>query len=196
MGANFNLKQENNPFPYGDVYNIIHRPILYQNIGRRPTTEPFVSFRATVATQSHFLGTWVFVTNFSYNRIASDFAEQSYILTLTHTFSPKWSVYMENQGIYSDIYADQIYRSGAAYLLTDDIQIEASLGANTKDSPSLFSINAGISYRLDFHKDKLIGGSESDGSKKALKKERKKLEKQAKKASKSQRKARRRSRKN
>ena len=196
IGANFNLKQENNPFPYGDVFDVIHRPILYQNLTGRGIREPLISYRATLATQSHFLGTWVFVTNFSYNRIASDFSELGYILTLTHTFSPKWSVYMENQGIYSDIYVDQIFRTGAAYLLTDDIQIEGSLGANTKDSPSLFSVNAGISYRLDFHKDKLSGGSNSDGSEKAQKKERKRLEKQAKKATKSQRKARRKARKN
>ena len=69
---------------------------------------------------------------------------------------------MENQGIYSEVYVDQIFRTGAAFLLTDDIQIEGSIGANTKDSPSLFSMNAGISYRLDFHKDKDKAGIQSE----------------------------------
>ena len=197
IGANFNPKLNDQSFPYGDVFNIIHRPILYQNIGGMGIIEPLLSYRATLATQSHFLGTWVFVTNFSYDRIASNFPEQSYILTLTHTFSPKWSVYMENQGIYSEVYVDQIFRTGAAFLLTDDIQIEGSIGANTKDSPSLFSMNAGISYRLDFHKDKDKAGIQSEKDrKKAIKKERKGLDKQAKKASKSQRKAQRKARKN
>ena len=60
---------------------------------------------------------------------------------------------METQGYSSERYTDQIFRTGAAYLLTDDIQLEATIGANTKDTPSLFFINAGVSYRLDFHRD-------------------------------------------
>jgi hypothetical protein len=196
LGANFNIDGDENPYPYGDVFDLIHRPIFFQNIFGRGIKESFVSYRGTVATQSHFLGTWVFVTNFSYNRIATDYPEISYILTLTHTFNPVWSVYIENQGFSSDVYTDQIFRTGAAYLLTDDIQIEGTIGVNTKDTPSLFSINAGISYRLDFHRDKEKAIKDSKDVEKALKKERKALEKQAKKAGKSQRKARRRARKN
>mgnify|MGYP001227182721 FL=1 len=121
IGVNFNLDQDNNPFPYGDIFDIIHRPLFFQNLFGRGIKEPLLSYRATLATQSHFLGTWVFVTNFSYDRIKTDFTELSYILTLTHSFSPKWSVYMETHGISSDIYVDQIFRTGAAFLFTDDI---------------------------------------------------------------------------
>lgn len=194
-GANFNLDEETKLAPYDDLFNIIHRPYLYQNLGDRGSVEPFLSYRGTVATQSHFLGTWVFVTNFSYNRIASDFPEFAYILTLTHTFSPKWSVYMETHSVSSDVYVDQILRTGGAYLLTDDIQIEGTMAINTKDSPSLFSINAGVSYRLDFHKD-LNNPTDAKESNKALKKELKDQGKQFRKAEKAQKKARRRAKKN
>lgn len=192
VGANLNIEQNTNAYPYGDVFNLLYRPIFYQNLRISTESEPIVNFRATIATQSHFMGTWVFVTNFSYNRITTDFAETSYILTLTHTFSPKWSIYLENQGIYSKIYKDQIYRTGAAYLLTDDIQIESTIGSNFKDTPSLFSINAGISYRLDFHKDKPIL---TEKDKESIK-ENKKIKKSIREGKKRDKKARRRVRKN
>ncbi|MCB0428031.1 MAG: transporter, partial [Mangrovimonas sp.] len=31
---------------------------------------------------------------------------------------------------------------------------DTALTFNTKDTPSVFSVNFGVSYRLDFHKDK------------------------------------------
>jgi hypothetical protein len=197
LGANFNFKEADNTYPYGDIFNNLHRPGFFLNINRRGIVEPLISYRGTLATQSHFLGTWVFVTNLTYNRITSDYEEQSYILTLTHTFSPKWSVYLENHGTYSDIYSDQILRTGAAYLLNDDIQIEGTIGSNIKDSPSFFSFNAGISYRLDFHKDKNPEAiKEAKAADKTMKKEQRKLEKGARKATKSQKKGQRRARKN
>ena len=117
----------------------------------------------------------------------------NYILTLTHTINPLWSVYLETQGYASDIYTDQIFRTGAAYLLTDDIQLEATIGANTKDTPSLFFMNAGVSYRLDFHKDI---DPEQKAEEKALRKEEKSMKKGAKKAEKANRKRDRRAKRN
>lgn len=128
-------------------------PFFIKTLDYAPPEEPIASGRATLATQSHLFGTWVFVTNFTYNRMFTENPETNYILTLTHTLNPLWSVYLETQGISSNVYVDQIFRLGAAYLFTDDIQIEATLGANSKETPSLFFVNAGVSYRLDFHKD-------------------------------------------
>ena len=192
LGANAILKNDN-PYPYGDVFGNLSNPIFYGNLGRGPEGEPLVSGRATIATQSHFLGTWVFVTNFTYNRILTDFPDTNYILTLTHTINPLWSVYLETQGYSSERYKDQIFRTGAAYLLTDDIQLEATIGANTKDTPSLFFINAGVSYRLDFHRD--IDPAKK-AEEKALRKEEKSLKKGAKKAEKANKKRDRRAKRN
>ena len=69
------------------------------------------------------------------------------------------------------------------------------MAINTKDSPSLFSINAGVSYRLDFHKDN-NNPTDAKESNKALKKELKDQGKQFRKAEKAQKKARRRAKKN
>lgn len=192
LGANLSIKQEA-PYAFGDVYTNLFRPILYGNLNGKPDKEPIASGRATLATQSHFFGTWVFVTNFSYNRILSLYPEMNYILTLTHTINPLWSVYAETQGYASERYVDQLFRLGGAYLLTDDIQLEATLGANSKDTPSIFFINLGVSYRLDFHID--INPAKK-AEERALRKEEKNLKKGAKKAAKQSKKRDRRARRN
>ncbi len=100
---------------------------------------------------------------------------------------------METQGYSSERYVDQLFRLGGAYLLTDDIQLEATVGANTKDTPSLFFINFGASYRLDFHKDI---DPRKKAEEKALRKEEKSMKKGAKKAAKQSKKRDRRARRN
>ena len=151
LGGNFILEKEN-PYPYGNVFDEL-RPTLFFGIPRDDSIEPSFTGKGILATQSHFFGRWVFITNFIYNKISSDFPEFSYILTLTHTINEKWSTYIETQNISSDLYKDQIFRTGAAYLFNNDLQFEATFGANTKNSPSMIFFNLGASYRLDFHKD-------------------------------------------
>ena len=183
-GGNFILGK-NNPYPFGDVYDILYRPIFFQNLNLPTEREPRFSLRSVLATQSHFLGTWVFVTNFIYERYLTNHPEKSYILTLTHNLHPLWSVYIENQGIFGDRYKDLIFRMGAAYLLTDDIQAEGSFGLSAKTNPSSVFINLGVSYRLDFHKE-YVSGAEIEF--KEAKKQERELKKTMKKSNKAERK--------
>lgn len=183
-GGNF-IIGNNHPYPFGDVFDILYRPIFYQNLNLSTEKEPFVSLRAVLATQSHFLRTWVFVTNFIFDRYLTEQTAKSYILTLTHTFHPLWSVYIENEGLFSTRYNDQIFRTGIAYLFSDDIQIEGSIGVNTRTSPSALFLNLGVSYRLNFHKD-FISAAEIEY--KESKKEEKELKKTMKKNNKAERK--------
>ena len=187
LTAGANLILGKNHYPFGDMFDALYRPIFFQNLGLSPEKEPQLSLKGIIATQSHFLGTWVFVTNFIYNRYLTNYHEKSYILTLTHTFHPLWSIYIENQGVYGDRYDDLIFRTGAAYLFTDDIQIESSFGINTNSNPSSVFINLGISYRLDFHKNFIsaeeIQYKESIKEEKELKKTMKKNKKAEKKRS-------------
>lgn len=190
IGGNLILEKENS-FPYGNVFDEL-RPPLFFGIPREDSMEPSITGKATLATQSHFFGRWVFVTNFIYNRISSQFPEFSYILTLTHTINKKWSAYIETQDFSSDLYKDQIFRAGAAYLFNDDLQFEATLGSNTKNSPSIFFFNLGASYRLDFHKDV---DPEAKIEEKLMKKEEKMYMKGAKKAQKADKKRNKKARK-
>lgn len=113
-----------------------------------------ISYRGGLITQNNFYGGWVFITNFIMDRIGSDQTDFHYILTLTHSFNPKWVVFGETQGIKSDFYADNLFRFGGGYLLNKNLQLDTALTFNTKDTPSVLSLNFGASYRLDRHKDK------------------------------------------
>jgi hypothetical protein len=113
-----------------------------------------------IATQNNFSGGWVFVTNFIKDRIGTDQSDFTYILTLTKSITQQWVVFGETQGISSDFYADNLIRFGGAYLWDKNFQLDTALTFNTKDTPSVFGVTLGGSYRLDFHKDK----EEDDGT--------------------------------
>lgn len=129
-----------------------------------PYTAPGIegfSPKVMIATQNNFNGGWVFVMNLIKDRIGSDYSDFQYIFTLTHSFTPQWVVFGETQGIKSDFYADNIFRFGGAYLWSKDFQLDANIAFNTKDTPTVFNIAFGASYRLDFHKDKKIDNGNS-----------------------------------
>jgi hypothetical protein len=141
-----------------------------------PRNEPSVSPKVSIATQSHFAGRWVFVSNITYDRITSDSKELSYVLTLTHAFNnPKWSAFVEHQGIDSDLYADALFRAGGAYLVADDLQLDAYIGGGVKNTPTRIFAGLGLSYRIDtWHEDELIPIDEQDPKGEDPKKKKKK----------------------
>jgi len=160
-GANFVLGD--NPFYVGD---------------------PTVSPRVMVATQSRITPKFVLISNLAYDRIGTDFPEMSYLLSLSHAFrNPKWSVFVENQGIKSDRYSDVLLRSGVAHLINEELQADINLGASFKNTPSRIFVSAGVSYRFDFHKDapKAIEDQNADENGGEIKKKSMKKKKKTKK---------------
>ncbi len=161
-----------------------------------PVDEPTVSPRVMVATQSRLSPRFVLVTNIAYDRIGTDFPEWSYLVSISHAFrNPRWSIFAENQGIQSDRYSDVLLRGGIAYLFNKNFQADLNLGASFKNTPSRIFIASGVSYRLDYHKDKLIpiedqekisrnAMKKSGSGSKAERKARRKAEKRNKKRSK------------
>lgn len=125
--------------------------------------EPTVTPRAMIATQSRMTPRMVMISNIAYDRIGTDDPEFSYLISLSHAFrNPKWSTYLEHQGIQSDRYADLLLRGGVAYLVNERMQVDFGLGASFKNTPSRVFVSAGGSYRFDFHKDKLVPIGEQD----------------------------------
>lgn len=117
--------------------------------------DPTISPRAMIATQSRLSPRFVLISNLAYDRIGTDYPEMSYLLSLSHAFrNPKWSVFVENQGIKSDRYSDVLLRGGVAHLFNENLQVDFNLGASFKNTPSRILVTGGISYRFDFHKDK------------------------------------------
>ena len=111
--------------------------------------EASVSPKIMLITQNHFGdGKWVFVTNTIANYLTTDFPSYGYVLTLTRGFSKKWSGFIENQGFKSDFYSDAIVRGGAAYLINDDLQIDASISNSLKNTPTLLYGGMGLSWRF------------------------------------------------
>lgn len=135
--------------------------------------DPTVSYRGMVATQSKLTPRFVLITNFAYDRISTVSPELSYLVSLSHAFrNPKWSAFVENQGIQSDRYSDILIRGGIAHLLTENLQVDFNLGASFKNTPSRIFITMGASYRLDFHQDtlKAIDDQDADENGGAIKK--------------------------
>lgn len=164
MYAGANFKVGDNPFNYA------------------PATieEPSFSPKVTAIAQNHFGGRWVLVTNITYDKIGTDFATINYILTLTRGFNAKWSGFIENQGYMGDYYSDGIIRLGAAFLFDKNMQVDASIGKNIKDTPGLLNAGIGFSWRFaDQYKEVQLAkpGTES----KTDKKMKKKAEKESKK---------------
>ena len=111
-------------------------------------TDPTIAPKLAVIAQSQF-GKNVFVANIISEQVSSDDPIWSYIVTLTHGFSEQWSGFIENQGIKSDKHSDLIFRGGAAYLLAENFQIDASFGMSAKNTPSLGIASIGFSWRFD-----------------------------------------------
>jgi hypothetical protein len=126
-------------------------------------------------TQNHFGdGRWVLVSNITADYIGTDFPSYGYAITLTRGFNNKWSGFLENQGLKSDLYADAIVRGGTAYLLNKDLQIDASISTSLKDTPSALYGGIGFSWRYDANYQEVrINIDNKDSDKKALKRAKK-----------------------
>ncbi|WP_378173191.1 transporter [Aquimarina sp. SS2-1] len=132
-----------------------------------------ISPKFVVMTQNNWwtsnAGSWVLVTNLIVDKITTENPAYGWIITSTHTINDKWAVFGEYQGQKSDFYSDNILRLGGAYLFNNDLQIDANIATNFKDTPSIFRVSVGASYRFDWHyKDEII---EKPGFESGIKKE-------------------------
>jgi hypothetical protein len=109
-----------------------------------------ISPKAILIAQNHLGdGSWVFITNIIADYIGTDYPSYGYGITLTKGFSRKWSGFIENQGYKSDFYSDSIVRGGAAFLIHNDLQIDASISSSLKDTPAILYGGIGFSWRYD-----------------------------------------------
>ena len=122
------------------------------NLGDNPFTFPTdrtISPKVMVITQNHFGSKWVWVNNIIADKYMTDYPTLGIISTMTRGFNMRWSGFLEFQGYKSDWYADTVFRLGAAYLVRENIQLDASFTKNVKDTPSLLLANVGMAWRFD-----------------------------------------------
>ena len=145
--------------------------------------DPTISPKLALITQNQ-LGRYVLVLNIIADKIGSERQSLDYVITLTRGFSPRWSGFIENDGFNSDFYADYYFRGGAAYLLKQNVQIDASIGSNLKDTPSIWGGGFGISWRFDQNYQETMLRIPSDKKDKDKDKKKKKKTKENEKAKK------------
>jgi hypothetical protein len=145
-GANFTMK--NNPYSF--------------------SPDAKISPKIMLITQNHLGdGSWVFVTNIIADYVTTDFPSYGYAITLTKGINEKWSGFIENQGYKSDFYSDAILRGGAAFLLNKDMQIDASVSTNFKDTPTVLYGGVGFSWRYDANYKEVRMNLDNGGRKKS-----------------------------
>ena len=149
--------------------NLIPAVSAYVGVNYVTENNPFTfendatfSPKFVVSTQNNWYngtaGSWVLVTNFIVDKITTDMPLIGWIITSTHTIHKNIAIFGEYQGQKSDFYSDDILRLGGAYLWNKDFQLDANIATNFKDTPSVFTVSAGASYRFDWHKkDEIIG---------------------------------------
>jgi hypothetical protein len=138
-------------------HQVIPAVAVYAGVNFTTSNNPFyfsqnfeISPKVALILQNHLgNGSWVCVANIIGNYIGTDYPSLSYILTLTKAVNKNWSAFVENQGIKSDFYSDAIVRGGAAYLINRNLQVDASISGNFKNTPSVFYGGVGVSWRYD-----------------------------------------------
>lgn len=96
------------------------------------------------------------VTNLYYDKFGSDFAEFSYIITGTYSYHPRWSTFIEAQGIHNKYIVKNNYGIGIAYLLNRNLQFDASARYISESKTRGGYLGFGASYRIDRHVDDFI----------------------------------------
>jgi len=140
--------------------------------------QPSFSPKIMLITQNHLGdGSWVFITNIISDCIGTDYPSYNYVLTLTKGFNDHWSGFIENQGIKSDFYSDAIVRGGVAFLINNNMQIDASISNSLKHTPSILYGGIGFSWRYDSNYKKIRMNIDSGNSAKKAKKRAKKTKK-------------------
>ncbi len=116
-----------------------------------------LSIKGAVLLQNDFSDRLVLLTNLVADKILSDSNEYSYIATMTYAINYKWSYFIENQGIFEKSFTPKFhFGTGAAYLLSNNIQLDASVRTNFFDDYSFLYSSVGVAWRLDKHSDKII----------------------------------------
>ncbi|MDD3722616.1 MAG: transporter [Lutibacter sp.] len=138
--------------PSVGVYGGVHLNVLgkdYKDDG--------MSYKGALLLQNDFTDRLILLTNLIADKISSEDKYYSYIVTMTYTINQNWSYFIENQGkFYNDFSPNYQFGTGVAYLVTENLQLDASARTNFLDDYSYLYATAGFSWRLDRHKDSFV----------------------------------------
>ncbi|WP_111709260.1 transporter [Lutibacter citreus] len=154
--------------PSVGVYAGVHTPFISKDYKDDNTK---ISYKLAVLLQNDITDRFVLLTNLIADNYSSDDEFYAYIVTMTYAINQRWSYFVENQGRYQDLYAPQYqFGTGLAYLVNENLQIDASARTNFFDDYSYYYFSTGFSWRLDRHYDTFKFKAAPDKSKKKKKK--------------------------
>lgn len=106
---------------------------------------------AGIITQSQLNDYWTWTNNaFVFNLLDKPAFYYDIRSSVIKGFkNSRWSIFIEQNAIYGDQYADLILRSGVAYLSYENLQFDLYAGYNVKSTPRLLSLGFGGSFRID-----------------------------------------------
>ncbi|MGV8945268.1 MAG: transporter [Lutibacter sp.] len=116
-----------------------------------------ISYKGALLLQNDFSDRLVLLTNIIADKITSEDKFYSYIVTMTYAINENWSYFIENQGkYYNDFSPNYQFGTGIAYLVNENLQLDASARTNFLDDYSYMYATAGLSWRIDRHKDSFV----------------------------------------
>jgi hypothetical protein len=116
-----------------------------------------ISYKGALLLQNDFSDRLILLTNIIADKITSDDKFYSYIVTMTYAINENWSYFIENQGkYYNDFSPNYQFGTGIAYLVNENLQLDTSVRTNFLDDYSYIYATAGLSWRIDRHKDSFV----------------------------------------
>jgi hypothetical protein len=116
-----------------------------------------MSYKMALLLQNDFTDRLVVLTNLIADKYTTDDEFYKYIVTMTYAIDQNWSFFIENQGRYQDKFSPQYqFGSGLAYLVNENLQIDAAARTNFFDNYTYTYFSTGFAWRLDRHRDSLI----------------------------------------
>jgi hypothetical protein len=116
-----------------------------------------ISYKLALLLQNDFTDRLVVLTNLIADDYTSDDEFYKYIITMTYAIDEQWSFFIENQGRYQDTFSPKYqFGTGLAYLINENLQIDASARTNFFDDFSYYYFSTGFAWRLDRHYDTFI----------------------------------------
>ncbi|WP_299123972.1 transporter [uncultured Tenacibaculum sp.] len=115
-----------------------------------------VTPKVGVLLQNEFSDKLNVISNLYYDYIGSDFSEFSYIITGTYNFNDYWSGFAELQGSFEKYQRKSNIGFGAAYLYSENLQLNATARIMREQSEIGVYTGIGVSYRINRHKDDFV----------------------------------------
>ena len=139
---------------------------LNTNLLSRHYKEKSLSPKAVILLQNDFSNKFIVVTNLVGDYLTiNEKRSLGYIATFTYSFTERFSIFGEHQGMFSKEKKYFDLGGGTAYLFNKDFQMGLNIRTDTQFNHLNIYGGLGLSYRIDRHKDKeIIQTTSKDGS--------------------------------